>query len=188
MAYQVDILSTQIQNGAQFTVNTAVNSVDLVPSFPGNPQTLFAGSGTVGGGGNLFSEGDNFTILSAGYHMPENFVMAQYEIAGGGEYPFPIMFLRGAVTGGGPILPITQFGNNGNLRFPFENYEMSLNTFVDPVKRGLVGGDFELQILFPLTSGADSPQVSMINVPAALNGVVIYVTPFIKVLHNFTLT
>lgn len=188
MSYQVDILSCPAATGAEFTVNTAVNSVDLVASVPGNPQTMTAGAGTLGGGGFLFDEGDNFTILSAGYQIPESFVMGQYETAAGGEYTFPVMFLRGAVEGGGPILSIDQFGNNGLLRFPFENYEMSLGTFVDPVKRGLVGNKFRLQVLFPQTVGGDNPQVSMMNVPAALNGQKFYVTPWIKVLHNNKLT
>lgn len=187
MAYQIDVLSTPHNMGAKFTANAAVNSVSLVPCVPGNPQIMTAGSGTIGGGGYSFADGDCMTILSAGFMMPENFVMAQYSVAGGGEYTMPVMYLRGQVPAG-PILSIDQFGNNGNLRFPFSDYELSLGTFFDPVKRGITGGAFQLETLFPLTAGLDYPQVSMINLPAALDGTTFYVTPFIKVLHNFPLT
>ena len=74
--------------------------------------------------------------------------------------------------------------------FPFENYEMSVGTFADVTSLGLIGGSskYVLQTLFPYTIGVDFPQISMINVPAALDGLDIHVTPFIKIRHNFTLT
>lgn len=188
MAYQIDVLSTPANLGAKFVVDTTGPvSVDLQQCVPGNPQIMTAGSGTIGGGGYLFADGDCMTILSAGYMIPFGFNMAQYETGAGGEYTMPVMYLRGQVPAG-PILSVNQFGNNGNLRFPFNDYELSLGTFFDPVKRGITGGAFRLETLFPLLAGGDNPQVSMINAPAALNGETIYVTPFIKVLHNFPLT
>lgn len=190
MPEQIDVLSAPYQYGAMFTVNTAVNSVNLVPVVPGTPMTLTAGGGTIGGGGFEFQVGDNIEILSVGFHIPENFTLAQYSVAGGGEFMLPIMYLRGQVLGGGPWAAITQFGNNGTLRIPFSDYEMSVGSFVDVVDTGLIGGSgvFSLQTIFPYTLGLDYPQISMINAPAALNGVDLYVTPFIKVRHNFTLT
>lgn len=192
MSERIDILSTPKNMGAKFTVDHTVSSVDLVQCVPGAPQTMVAGGGTILGGGYEFENGDNFHILSAGYHIPERFVMSQYEFGGGGEFTLPVMVLRGSVTGGaGPYLPLTQFGNNGSLRLPFENSEISIGTFVDVIELGLVGGGgtFTIECLFPFTIGADSPQVSMINVPADFaDGTVIYVTPFVKVLHNFALS
>lgn len=190
MSEQIDILSTPYNMGAQFTVNTAVNSVDLVQCVPGIPQIMTAGGGTILGGGYEFSNGDNFEILSAGYQIPENFVMSQYDVAAGGEQMLPIMYLQADPVGAAPAIPVTQFGNNGTLRMPFECYELSLGTFVDITALGVVGtgGGFVLQMLFPFLVGVDNPRVSMINVPAALNGEIIQVTPFIKVRHNFTLT
>lgn len=195
MPEQIDILSAPYQYGAMFTVNVAVNSVSLVPVVPGTPMTLTAGGGTIGGGGFEFQEGDNFEILSAGFHIPESFTLAQYSVAAGGEFMLPIMYLRGQVIGGAaPWAPINQFGNNGTLRIPFSDYEMSVGSFVDVIDTGLVSGlaspfgTFVLQTIFPYTVGLDYPQISMINAPAALDGVDIYVTPFIKVRHSFTLS
>lgn len=190
MPEQIDVLSAPFQMGAQFTVNIAVASVDLVPCVPGVPQILTAGGGTILGGGYEFRNGDNFEILSAGYHIPENFVMAQYDTAGAGEFMLPIMFLQADPVGAAPAIPVQQFGNNGTLRMPFEEYEISLGSFVDIEALGVTGtgGGFSLQMLFPYTVGLDNPRVSMINVPPALDGEIIQVTPFIKVRHNFPLT
>ena len=182
MAEKIDVFSTPYGKGARFTVNTAVNSVDL-DSVTGNPEKMLAGAGV-----GLLADGDCFEILSCGFIMPENFVLSQYSTAAGGTLLQPVMFLNMEVPAG-PVSPIEPFGNNGQQRIPFENYEMSIGSFVDPVKLGVTGGAFQINCRFPLEVNiGDLPQVSMINVPAALNGEIFDVTPFIKIRHNFNLT
>lgn len=184
MAEIVDILAPPLGHGAQFTVNIAVASVPLTPIIVGSGQVMEAGSGAF-----KFDRGDNFVVLSAGYTIPENFVMAQYQSLGGAnEYPYPVLFfqLAGAL-GYGPV-PLRTVGASGSVRLPMENFEWSLGVFTDVENDIAIPEDFYILSLFPLIAGAPQPQVSMINAPAALDGVTIEVTPFIKVLHNLPLT
>lgn len=179
----IDILMPNVDAAPTFTVNIAVNSVDLVPN-PAGTQVMYAGANV-----SKFVRGDSFIVLSAGYFVPEGFRIYGYEEAGLLKWPVPILLLSGRPAGGGIDITINSFGNNGQLRMPFPNYEISIGTFCDPEQNNLSpGATFELKEAFPVVSGIDSVQVSMINVPAALNGIVFKVIPWIKVLHNFPLT
>ncbi len=181
MAEIIDLLATAHDGGAEFTVDTTGPlSVDLVPVNPAIHK-LYAGGGT-----SQFKRGDSFTILSVGFFIPENFVMYNYENVFAETISVPVILLQGVKLLGGAI-SIFNFGSNGLFRMPFHNYEYSVGTFTDPEENNLIE-EFSLQTLFPFTSGLDRPQISMVNVPAVLNGVTIKVTPFIKVLHNFVLT
>jgi hypothetical protein len=183
MAERIDILMPQVDAAPTFTVNNAVNSVDLVPN-PAGTQVMYAGANV-----SKFQRGDSFIILSCGYFIPEGFRIYGYEEAGLLKWPVPILLLTGRPAGGGIDITINSFGNNGQLRVPFPNYEFSIGTFCDPEADGFSpGATFELKEAFPYVSGIDSVQVSMINVPAALNGVIFKVIPWVKVLHNFPLT
>lgn len=180
MAEIIDVLTTPIDKGAQFTVNTAVATVDLV-TVTGFQERMYAGSGT-----SLFARGDNFILLSCGFFIPESFVMSEYENLGPGDYPVPVLLFAGEKQGGG-IISFFNIGSNGLLRIPFANYEMSNGVFINPEDNNLTD-NFYFTCLFPYTVGVDRPQISMQNVPAALNGDTFYVTPFVKILHNTALT
>ena len=182
MAEIIDILMPNIDAAPTFTVNNAVNSVDLVPN-PAGAQVMYAG-----GNVSKFLRGDSFIVLSCGYFVPEGFRIYGYEEAGLLKWPVPIFVLAARPAGGGIDVPILSFGNNGLLRIPFPNYEISIGTFCDPEANNLTGATFELKEAFPYVSGIDSVQISMVNVPAALNGIVFKVIPWVKVLHNFALT
>jgi hypothetical protein len=178
----IDVLSAPIGKGAQFIVNTAAAAVDLTPVIIGLAQTMEAA-----GGVKRFRQGDNLIILSAGYFIPESFVMAQYRV-GGLNTSLPVLYLAGQ-SAPGPSIPLHCWGNSGAMMLPFSNYEIASGVYLNPEDNNLNAGiTFNIQSLFPLINGGVYPQVSMINVPAALNGTTIQVTPFIKILHNFELT
>jgi hypothetical protein len=178
----VDVLSAPLGKGAQFIVNTAAASVDLTPVIIGTAQNMEAA-----GGVNRFRQGDNLIILSAGYFIPENFVLSQYR-AGGVNTSLPVLYLAGQ-SAPGPSIPLHCWGNSGAMMIPFPCYEIASGVFLDPESNNLNAGiTFRIQSLFPLINGGVYPQISMVNVPAALNGLTIQVTPFIKILHNFELT
>lgn len=176
----VDILAPDPAECPSFVVDTAAKSVDLDP-YGAGVTTMVAGGGT-----SLFVRGDNFVLLSCGYWIPESFTLANYETATG-DYPLPIMALFGLPTGAGVPIALFNIGSNGMVRMPFPNYELSLGVFTNAEDNNF-DNSFVLQSLFPRTSGIDRPQISMMNVPAALHGDTFKVIPWIKVLHNTPLT
>ena len=178
----IDILSCQVNAAPTFTVNNAVNSVDLTPN-PAGAQKMY-----VGGNLSKFARGDNFIIHSFGYFIPEGFRFYSYEDGGVTHYPFPLLVIAALKSGGGPSIPVSSFGNLGAMRVPFPNYEFACGTFTDAERLGLTDATFELQESFPYPTGSDTVQISMINVPAALNGIIFPVIPWIKVLHNVALS
>lgn len=175
----IDILTPDNDVLPSFTVNTAVNFVNV---------TGIAGPGAILRACNLanskFTRGDNFTILSCGIFIPERFSIWDYPDAGGTKYSAPIIQLFGTVGGGAtPVLP---FGNNGEIKLPFPNYEFSIGVFVDVEELGLTDPTFQLGTYFPVN--LNTMQISMIDVPAAMNGLTFKIVPFFKVLHNFQLS
>lgn len=189
MAEIIDLLTCPVDNGAMFTVNIAVDSVDLVP-VTGVPEIMYAGLGT-----SKFTAGDSFIVLSTGYFLPESFVMAVHEHAAPGTefMSVPALQLYALDFHDGLHKALGEFGNNGILRLPFSNYELSIGVFVNPIyNRDFTGapmpitGMFQLSTIFPFLNplGVDFPQVSMQGVPVGMDGKTYYVTPFVKVLHN----
>ncbi|MFA5697979.1 MAG: hypothetical protein WC888_06130 [Candidatus Izemoplasmatales bacterium] len=132
-----------------------------------------------------FNRGDSFTILSIGYMLPERFAIWSSNDPGGLKFSAPIFQLYGS--NGGANLPILPFGNNGQLKLVFSNYEFSVGSYVDSEDCGLINpGGFVLSAYFPVN--IDSLQISMVDVPTAMHGKTFYIVPFIKILHNFPLS
>lgn len=181
MSEIIDILSTNLLSGAEFTVNTALKSVDLT-SVTGTTEKMLA----AGLSGSAFTRGDNFIVLSAGFKLPDSFVMYQ-NAAGAGNESMVCMHLNAREVVSGVEIPLTPVGYGGLIKIPFANYETSLGVFVD-IESLLVNENFYITCEFPyLVAGGGAPQVSMSNVPAALDGETFVATPFIKVLHNIVL-
>jgi hypothetical protein len=182
----IDILTPAPEDCPFFDVDTSAASVLIQDASVITPGSL----GVVvraGGYKYLFSK-DNFTILSMGFILPEAFTMASVVPASGVLYSaFTMMlFLRNAADNS--IFYIPQIGITGT-QIPLENYEMPYGLYVDVSSIALANTKFRLcydtnQIL----SGKTKPAISMISVPAALNGTRQRVIPFIKIQHNFTMT
>jgi|WetSurMetagenome_2_1015567.scaffolds.fasta_scaffold20458_7 hypothetical protein len=179
MSERISILTPVLTDCPAVVVNTAVNSVDIPDAAA--PKTLRGGIQTM----FEFTNGDNIMLLSAGYFIPERFAI--YEHGGAGLMVNPVMAVKfGAYRiVAGTRVTLNQFGNNGVLKLPFPNYEMSLGAAIDTAS--LIGENFSLEVDFPFGSGVDQVRLSMVGVPAAMNGITVHIVPFVKVLHNFEL-
>lgn len=178
---RIDILTPELSQCPYFDVNIAVTKVVLNSVILGNP-TLYSGNDEY-----KFTKGDNFIILSAGYFMPERFVIWGYQNAGAAKNCVPWMFLNARGSGGGTQI-IWQFGSNGRLNIPFPGYEFSLGTFVNTIELGLTDATYSLELRFPFESDADKLEISMLDAPALSNGERFYCVPFVKVLHTLEMT
>jgi hypothetical protein len=167
----IETLKIPLNSAPSFVVNNAVDFVVLNTS----QQILYNGSNN-----RWFVHGDNLIILSIGYYMPESFVLAE---RAAGAPNFPLMeFTLGSDD---PTLAnyqtVQPFGSGGTIDIPFPNYEMSIGTYINAVQ---YLQDDQFALLATLGGAANDVRISMINVPADLNGDTIHVIPFIKVLHN----
>lgn len=178
----IDILTPDNDLLPSFVVNTAVTNVNVTGiAAPG--AKLRPSNGVW----SRFKRGDNFTVLSFGIFIPERFTVWDYPDTSGVKRSAPVLELYGTCDGGATLLPIIPFGNNGKIKIPFQNYEFSIGTFCDVESIGLnTGAIFELMILYP--SIVNTLSISMVDVPAAMNGLTFKIVPFLKVLHNFTLS
>lgn len=178
----IDILSPDNDLLPSFVVNTAVNFVNVTGiAAPG--ATLRPANGAW----SRFKRGDNFTVLSFGIFIPERFSVWDYPDASGLKRSAPIFELYGTCDAGATLKPILPFGNNGKIKIPFQNYEFSIGVFCDVESLGLnTAAIYELMILYP--SIVNTLSISMVDVPAAMNGLTFKIVPFIKVLHNFSLS
>ncbi len=184
MSERIDILTPNTSDCPAVVINTAVNMVPIpdaaAPVILRSTDPFFY----------CFPNGDNFELLSFGYFIPERFIM--YDPVSGGlgvENPcFNVRitaFTDPPPPGVGVQVPLNQLGFQGRIKIPFPNYEMAMGVFIDVA--AAINEKFWLEIEFPSNSGLNPAQLSMVGVPAALNGVTIHLVPFIKVLHNFPL-
>lgn len=172
MSEQIDTLRTESgPDTSLFTVNTAVNSVTAAGAV---------GDGILSDAGDLpfFQQGDTIRILSIGYVLPYSFVLGQIP----GAIPLFDMAeisLRYQLRAGGPFLSLPVM-SSGSLYVPYGMYELALDVFADLSQ---VGDDYQLGAKFVDTK----PEISMINAPAGLDGLVLSIPIWVKVLHNLAL-
>jgi hypothetical protein len=171
MAEYLDVIVGKTDEGASFTVNNAVNYVDATRV---TDKVLISGGV---GGLPYFQQGDSLLVQTIGIIMPIQFCLWPPENAGEKQGAVPIL-LQGQYSGGTKF-DFTVFGSS-HFIFPMENYEVAINGYFDA---SATTGKYK--IIFDLPkSGSQKMRVSMVNVPAALNGLTFYIVPFIKVLHN----
>jgi len=178
----IDILTPDNDLLPSFTVNIAANFVNVTGIVaPG--AKLRSANGIF----SRFQRGDNFTILSVGIFIPERFTIWDYPDASGIKRSAPLLQLNGTLGGG--LTPIFTFGNIGDMKIPFQNYEFSIGAFVDVEDLAVQSVTYQLECTFPFANGEpDNLKISMIDVPAALNTKVFRIVPFVKVLHTEYLT
>jgi len=179
MAEIVDVMSPSIVECMTFIVDTT--GPDYVTSVSVGGSKLFGATTNE----DKFHRGDNLILLSFGFVIPESFTLWK---TGLDITPNPGLTLtpKGSVTGNYYTNP----NFFGALNAPLENYEMSLQTFmecetsinmVDPTKN-LLTEDYTLW-----TDWLLPPKISMKNVPVAYNGKTFYIIPFFKILHSLSL-
>jgi len=149
-----------------FTPNNAVNEVSIDVAAAAW-RFIFC---KVGAPFYRFNDADNLTILSAGIAFPYHFIRSTTELR------IKIDFYANAT-------PYTngQLSQDGELQFPYSDAEMSLGILVPKPTIPAVVGPYSMRGI--MTAGA----VSMIGSPAALNGVVQYPIPFMKVMHTLSM-
>jgi len=156
----------------KFTVNNAVNEVPIINAavtdwnfvFQVNP--LFC----------RIQAQDAITVLSFGVMVPYHFVWSQLPVLS-----FYYWAKNGASIQSDKFPEIN--APSGFLPAPFANYEMSLGGYC-PWPVPSTGGPYaDYELIASFLGG----RVSMIGVPAALNGVVITPVPFVKIQHTLPL-
>lgn len=249
MSEKIDILTILPADSPYFIVDTSALSVPFIRPLGVAGAILYAP-----GAKKTFSAGDNFTILSAGYVLPESFTMASARVNGQQTTPAINLFAESTTPSHAGEGWFSQLGLSG-IQLPLENYETPLGVFIDiyntyvsgvPVQYYFRTDDFNLKatlrgldesgsfkVLYNPTSALPSPamkgdvykatatangmtsgttykhnggtagtiadwdvyasgkvypEVSMVGVPSSLNGKLMRVTVFIKVLHTLALT
>ncbi len=164
MAPIVDILFVPQDDAMSFEVDLAVPFVTAT-NFVGADGLMEVGAGDLD-----FQQGDNLKILSFGVNVPYGFELYHDQVT----LNDPKLFLRlwnNTTMVSFPLRP-------PELWFPFFNYEMSYGRFVET---DLLLNNFKLKIR------PDPINISMLNIPAALDGETIYIVPWVKVAHTLEL-
>lgn len=168
----IDTLIATKVNTPWFTVNLAaankrvfVND-GMAPCFMMNSSLKY-----------YFQPGDNLLLLNAGYFIPESFTTT--ETMAPADPVFPFMHIQVANAAGVAKGNLPGLGDLGGIIMPFENYEGGYNIYSD-VNSLYNAGKYKLSGMMFF----NSTMISMINVPADLDGKTFYIYPFIKVLHS----
>lgn len=158
---------------ADFTVNTAVKAVDIVPIAIGaplkNPGGLFQ-----------FDPQDNILIKSVAVGLPYCFSMAADRCSLTLLYWDELLQVAAY---------IPNFGTDGKVWLFSENVEIDLTTFfkwpvsLAPLPFIYLMASMGLHINPPDT-GNSLMSVSMVNAPAILNGDVLPVLAYLKIIHT----
>jgi len=182
MAEIIDVLSPRLADCQSFTVDTSGPDYVTVVD-PG--QVALKNTFNVGN----FRAGDNIIIMSAGFVLPEMFTLWK-PTADSNPFLQETLIPKGATTAHQYRLTNISDG----LYLPLENYEIGIGTFfevetaVDIVDGtgSLLNENFTMMIQYNIAYPL--PKISMKNVPAAYHGEVFTLVPFVKVLHNLSIT
>jgi hypothetical protein len=173
MSEIIDILSQYDDDSFKFTVNLAV---DFVPVVKTNDGTM--SKAKTAGVTKLFQFADHPILLSMGCILPLGFEF--YENLTGGTIDFYAptvsILLRGSPSGAISAPDVR------NYTLPFPNYEMSLGQYIKVTEISPpVTEEFSIELEL---SSTPAQRISMINVPAALDGEEFHCPLFLKVLHT----
>jgi hypothetical protein len=151
----------------------------------------------------LFGIGDNFTILSYGVILPLSFQLDRSLNLGPGTSPVavtdPIFAIVldaiGQHSGKQYIFrEVNDHFTDKSLYMIMENFDTAANIFINLQKQDANAGFYIKDEPFYINMGitgaysSENVGISMAGVPDSLNGTIQYVTPYLKILHNFPLT
>lgn len=167
----IDVLAHYDESAiASFTVNTGATSVAL--SVPvGDVGILWDADHK-----SWFQFLEHFTLISLGFKMPLGFEFYNVKDNSGDEN-LPAIQMAVKEQGAGSVKLLTP----GLLYIPFDNYELNYGRFFE-MDTSLIAAN-RYQLVFNFVQGW-TYNVSMINVPAALNTVTFYVPIFAKIEHT----
>lgn len=168
------IVDTLVQHGdqsAHFIVNTAVDYVDIIP--PVGDGVL-----SIGGVFNAFVWKDQINLLSFCALLPLSFEFYQNQRMFGPNPPWPdsVKFRYQRVSDG---VFFDWIPNTYNLISG--NYELNIGAYLEPDP--LIENDYHITARLP-DDGFFVTRISMIGVPAALNGKDFACPIFVKLEHT----
>jgi hypothetical protein len=139
---------------------------------------------------SLFQRLDHVTLLSLGLVMPLNFQLYPYSDDAVNNFfsVCPNISLR--TVAGDPGMTETEIFS---YWLPFADYELSINEFRE-LSTSYITASFQLRALLTINLDPQAnppfytPRVSMLNVPAALDGLKFRVPVFAKIQHNLTMS
>jgi hypothetical protein len=172
MAMVLDILTLEPASCPKFTVDI---EAEYVATSMVNAYLINASSK------RIFQAGDNFTILSFGILIPGAFSMV-VDLNESIANTMELKLVKEDATSTYNILPLSTYST---IFIPLDNFENVINTFVD-LKRNLAyagGADVPFSGNFKLDLSILA-YISMLGIPASLDGKIISVAPFVKILHN----
>lgn len=180
----IDILTSEPKNCMTMTADNTVDYVQTIA--PGGVDFKMYNSNIKG----KFQAGDNLSIISAGYILPESYTLWKQgtDLITKTE---PAMqranfYLVGATSGA--IYSIDSLGANPGIYLPLENYEHELDIFIDTTKQfKLLPPNTALNEPFFIFLALIPMLISQKSQPAANNGKVFIIVPFLKVAHNLPL-
>ena len=187
-AEYIEIVSSKGNGGQHFVVNTAVPSVQPVTHGSFEVDNATAKS--------LFQPGDNLLIIGAGFVLPESFCLSSNGF-GAGIFPLPKINLYFFTEPQHWKYYPSIAGGDGTFFVPFENFEYIINSYInvasgtfktDQAPPNDVATKIPMKFAPYLSVEPATVNISMINVPASLNGTTQRITPFLKVKHNLPMT
>ena len=167
----IDILTLAPADSPAFTADNTL----FHTAISGIPPNTFFSNAT---GNTKMQAGDSFLILTAGIIFPEAFTLWKDPAAGIFDLPQIKLDLKGS---SGDIYKIPGLGYLDSFFVPMENYETSLDIFVniDFVKH--LGTPESFRFRF---GGLLDTEISTKLAPTVLNGKQFFLSPFIKIAHN----
>ncbi len=154
-------------NTAWFTVNTAVNFVPLTIQPNGYLERADLK--------DTLQFKDPFIMLSVGAILPLGFEFYENDVVG--DFRGVRIALGAEDIGGGGGVAL----DPSVIYLPFGNYELSMGNYVQ-VPAGITDvNGYRISMVF---DGGVGQNISMVNVPAALNGAIFHVPLFMKILHT----
>jgi hypothetical protein len=171
------------------TARKTLTFVELRQTFTVNTGADFVYVNPVGALTPLYTAGDQarswflaketFRIVGIGVQVPHGFTIGENGIFLG------LLWQDNAANSGG----ISELSAGQPYFYvPFENFELSIDALIQwPINAS--GTKLQLQVKIFNDPLFDPPpmQISMIGVPASLNGKSFFLQPFIKIEHNFPL-
>jgi hypothetical protein len=178
MSEIIDVLTLPLAQTPRVTIDTT-GPDSVLATFPaGNGRLInFAGK-------QKFQAGDSFKLLSLGIIMPEATTLFK------GILWLPLPYMQLSAVG---FVSTEAYSNpnfsSGQLFLPSENMEFVVNTFYDCKE--------SFQMAFPtipltteqfyLIGSIGNINVSMLGIPASMNGKVLMIGMFFKILHTLPL-
>jgi len=178
----IDVLTEIPADCPGFVANNATDFV--LSAYPGGATNIMKNAD----GHGTFAAGDNFTILAAGYILPESYTLWKNRADLATDSIQAANFrLIGKVSG--DLYTISGLGSAARLYYPLENYEHEFDIFIStPEQNNLSHPPAKLTESFYLSCLLAPMNISQRGQPAAFNGKTFVIVPFLKIAHNLPLT